>query len=329
MFTFIVTNYNQKNTILYTLESIKYQIVKYGQGQEFELIIADNCSTDGSKLLIDKWILDNIKLFVRINKIYREKNIGLANNVANAFENINGDNFVLVNGDDMISCYNLFAKAKLLNDYDVIRNATLKFTLDKKIIVDKSCYLDTVLQKFTINKHLHYVTSLGSPFLNGTIFKKDLLSDEVINYIKSFYMLDDRTRFVKILEENPNLSVMYDEKPIFLYRVSENSTSSLSGNSRDSLNKDMIKLFKDQLENCSSITLRISLNLQIQSVKWRGQGKIKNIIRYFTPYFLFLGMLVIFNRKEINKMQKELIEECVDDNKRYLLHIESEVKRYE
>ena len=54
MFTFIVTCYNQADVIPYMLESIKYQIEKFGQGQEFQLIVTDDGSRDDSCLVISR-----------------------------------------------------------------------------------------------------------------------------------------------------------------------------------------------------------------------------------------------------------------------------------
>ncbi len=48
MFTFVVTCYNQAQVVLQALESVKYQIKKFGQGQAFQLIVTDDGSTDGS-----------------------------------------------------------------------------------------------------------------------------------------------------------------------------------------------------------------------------------------------------------------------------------------
>ena len=56
MFTFVVTCYNQADVVRYALESIRYQIEQYGEGQSFQLVVTDDGSTDKSVGVIDQWI---------------------------------------------------------------------------------------------------------------------------------------------------------------------------------------------------------------------------------------------------------------------------------
>ena len=48
MFTFVVTCYNQEEVVIHALESIRYQIYRFGKGQKFQLIAADDGSEDQS-----------------------------------------------------------------------------------------------------------------------------------------------------------------------------------------------------------------------------------------------------------------------------------------
>lgn len=45
------------------LESVKYQIKHYGQGRKFQLITADDGSTDGSREVIQRWAEQNRDMF--------------------------------------------------------------------------------------------------------------------------------------------------------------------------------------------------------------------------------------------------------------------------
>ena len=63
MFTFVVTCYNQAQVVLQALESVKYQIKKFGQGQAFQLIVTDDGSTDGSPDAVRGWLEGNGGLF--------------------------------------------------------------------------------------------------------------------------------------------------------------------------------------------------------------------------------------------------------------------------
>ena len=74
MFTFVVTCYNQADVVRYALESIRYQIEQYGEGQSFQLIVTDDGSTDKSVGVIDQWIAGNRGLFAKTDRLFRKEN---------------------------------------------------------------------------------------------------------------------------------------------------------------------------------------------------------------------------------------------------------------
>ena len=58
MFTFVVTCYNQAEVVIHALESIRYQICRFGKGQKFQLIAADDGSEDQSCQVIEHpWVI--------------------------------------------------------------------------------------------------------------------------------------------------------------------------------------------------------------------------------------------------------------------------------
>lgn len=68
----VVPNYNYKRFMYQRLYSILYQTEKVS-----EIIILDDCSTDGSRELIDE-IVDELKDIINIKKVYNETNSGSA-----------------------------------------------------------------------------------------------------------------------------------------------------------------------------------------------------------------------------------------------------------
>ena len=98
-----MTCYQQSEVVLLALESVKYQILHYGQGQKFQLIAADDASTDGSQELIRAWAAENQALFARITLLFREKNGGICRNYVDALRAVEGERFVKVDGDDLLS----------------------------------------------------------------------------------------------------------------------------------------------------------------------------------------------------------------------------------
>jgi len=65
----IITNFNKKKYILKTIQSVKNQIYK-----NIEIIVIDNCSTDGSDIILSKinkikLLKNKIKLSPALNQI--------------------------------------------------------------------------------------------------------------------------------------------------------------------------------------------------------------------------------------------------------------------
>ncbi len=56
----IVCVYNERDTVLMVLERI--QAVDFGPGVETEIIVVDNCSTDGTRDLLQTLTAPNLKV---------------------------------------------------------------------------------------------------------------------------------------------------------------------------------------------------------------------------------------------------------------------------
>ena len=63
MISFMVITYNQKDLILYTLESIKYQVCNFLSDYCIQLVVTDDCSCDGTPEVVYKWIERNKDIF--------------------------------------------------------------------------------------------------------------------------------------------------------------------------------------------------------------------------------------------------------------------------
>ena len=103
MFTFVVTCYNQAEVVRYALESIKYQIENFGKGQSFQLIVTDDGSEDESRQIIGRWISENQELFARTDKLFRKKNAGICRSYVKALRLVEGERFLVLNGDDLLA----------------------------------------------------------------------------------------------------------------------------------------------------------------------------------------------------------------------------------
>ena len=124
------------------LESVKYQIQRYGQGREFQLIAADDGSTDGSQEVIRSWVEENRGLFVKTDLLFRGENAGICRNYVDALRAVEGERFVKVDGDDLLAPYNVFELTELLSEYDMVCPAFLRFRGAGDLVRDCRAYLD-------------------------------------------------------------------------------------------------------------------------------------------------------------------------------------------
>lgn len=87
----IVCVYNERDTILTVLERI--QAVDFGQDVETEIVVVDNCSTDGTRDLLRNVTAPNVKI------ILQPRNMGKGMSVRTAVEHMTGDYGVIQDAD--------------------------------------------------------------------------------------------------------------------------------------------------------------------------------------------------------------------------------------
>jgi glycosyltransferase involved in cell wall biosynthesis len=87
-----ITSYNQKHYLTEAIESVLNQSVHPG-----EIIIVDDCSTDGSQEIISAYVGRYPNL---IRPFYHERNCGIARTRTKALEAVTGDFVTYLDGDD-------------------------------------------------------------------------------------------------------------------------------------------------------------------------------------------------------------------------------------
>jgi glycosyltransferase involved in cell wall biosynthesis len=87
----IVCAYNERDTILTVLERI--QAVDFGPEVATEIIVVDNCSTDGTRELLERVTAPNI------NVILQPRNMGKGMSIRTAVEAMSGDYGVIQDAD--------------------------------------------------------------------------------------------------------------------------------------------------------------------------------------------------------------------------------------
>lgn len=92
-----VITYNSARTIIETLESVNNQTY-----QNIELIISDDCSTDGTIAICQNWLSYNSNRFVRVEFVSANKNTGVSANYNRAEAACQGEWVKCIAGDDIL-----------------------------------------------------------------------------------------------------------------------------------------------------------------------------------------------------------------------------------
>lgn len=317
MITIAVFMYNEEKYILETLESIKFQIEKFGNDREIQLILLDDCSKDRTREIADIWVTKNEKLFRRIDKLYSVVNVGTCKKYADMVGVIQGEKYVVIAGDDVFSAQNVFAILDAC-DKDILLTASLKFN-GARIKDGIWQNLNTVAQSMVTARSIHWEAKLGSPVLNGALFNLRILSDGVVKYMCRYKLLEDRARVYKITTENRNLTLGYLNEPIILYRQNEVSVSSFRSPHLKTHNNDLDKLYEDAYENTSSRVMRWAIKCQRHAASYRGQCGIKSKLSKITPYYFAIGTRILFHWFTIKRFYNELMNRYAKKNEMHLV----------
>ncbi len=309
MFTFVVTCYNQADVVLQALESVRYQIREYGRGRAFQLIVTDDGSTDGSPDAVRGWLEGSHGLFAETDLLFRKENGGICVNYVEALRHIRGERFLVLNGDDLLAPFDVFEITDRLDEADMICTAFLKFTGFGDIERAYGTYLEVVLQNFIRGKTLRAAVRLGCPVMGTAVYRKSLLSEEVLDFILGFRTVNDRACFQRILREREDIRVDYVNRPFVLYRISGTSISNFNSPTRLLHNREVAGLCRAEREREKSALFRFLLLWQEKAASFRtGSNRFVRLFRFFSPYFVIMFWLWLRHHREIRRMERELVD---------------------
>ena len=245
LFSICIPNYNYAHYIKQTIDSVLNQ-----NYSDFEIIIADNASTDNSVNVINSYNDDRIRLYV--NKY----NVGFGPNLDKATLNARGHYIILLSSDDLMKPGALLKYSEIINQNEknkdnlMIMSGCDVINSENKVIGEKSAMTGDLIHKLKKDKinfndkdHLKlnglYILEA---LLNGkfqpagqfltTCFSKKLY-DDVEGYNSIMSIWPDANFSHKILFQNPD--VIYINQSFFAYRVHS------AGNLSATLNFNNIK----------------------------------------------------------------------------------------
>lgn len=200
--------YNQEKYIAQTLDSILNQKHNY----KYEIIIGDDCSVDGTRIIIEKYV----SLYPTIIKpIFNESNLGIIRNYYNVIKHCTGKYIMECAGDD----YWLPGKIAYQIDYMEKHNCLLSYS---KVETINQCGKKGKWgsKRITTKQILisNQIPAVSVCFKNQTI--KEYIS--TVSPDKKTWLMEDYPFWLWISTKG---KIKYIRKPFAVYRINEGSLS--------------------------------------------------------------------------------------------------------
>lgn len=229
--SFVVITYNQIKFIKECLESIKNQTIIVD-----ELIIADDCSKDGTQNAIKRFIRHQNSNIKKIIFISRSKNIGIVGNLNGAIKKTTGDIIIITAGDD----FSARSRAKYTLNFFLNNSKAEIFYSSYRLISEEGRNIG-IVKRAACYKKPEYLIRKGSGIPpQGMAFR--------ISFFKKISCVDSR-----LGNEDDFLSMAgvlngglwVTNEILYFYRQHSNSISAWSLTEKNSY-KYLLKFFVDQ-----------------------------------------------------------------------------------
>ena len=265
-----VITYNSSKFVLETLESIKAQTY-----QNIELIISDDCSTDNTIELCQKWVEKNKDRFIRTQIITSEMNTGVSANLNRAETACQGEWVKGIAGDDLLM---------------------------------PNCIIDCVEY---VQQHSDIIYLFGRIEAFGSIEERnEYFTNEVFDY--SFFDLDVKGQFEQLVfghNSVPAPTCFYNrEKSIDLGIINDERIPLLEDWPKwISILRKGVKLYAIE-----KVLVRYRIHNGSLSTTNKGSVKMMESMQLFNLYYRYPIWLQRDNHLAVNKMVKEYISIYID-----------------
>lgn len=213
-----VITYNSAKFVLETLESIKAQTY-----QNIELIISDDCSTDNTVELCQKWVEENKDRFVRTQIITVDKNTGVSANFNRAEAACQGEWVKPIAGDDVLM-------PDCIESYIVYINAdrSAYFIFSKHEVFGENVEwcnninhsLDFTFYNLSSEEQLQWLVFEGNQIAAITFFYNKSEADKLkIVNDERIPLLEDWPKWINILEQGGKFNFL--DKLTVCYRIGD------------------------------------------------------------------------------------------------------------
>lgn len=219
-----VVTYNSALFILETLESIKAQTY-----QNIELIISDDCSTDNTVELCQKWIEENKKRFIRTQIITVAENTGVSANLNRAEAACQGEWVKPIAGDDLLlpDCIETCINYVSLHNSKCLFGKIEAFGND----VEYATYLTNIfssrndeMSKMSLNDLFDMIVEGLTPPAPAFFYNRIFFEDNEINNDERIPMIEDLPKWLNIIKKG--ITIDFLDCKIVKYRLGGISNSS-------------------------------------------------------------------------------------------------------
>lgn len=321
-FIFAVITYNHGEYIVEHLESIKYLILKYGDGYQFKLVVADDGSKDNTIDIIKQWLSKNETLFFEVVIEADGVNRGTCINYTNLWKHINCELFKVTAGDDVYSFLNVIKEAEGLKENDFISGFPL-LLIDGEIKKSKATIFhmiatDVIYKNRKFIERMKQISVINTPSL---LYNSKFLKDRrLFDFIRSFKVTEDYPMMVKIAETYDDIKFKQADEVFVYYRRTAGSTYLVRGSDFDN---DKLKVFNEMLSNENTLLGKFLLKNRIKC--YLSDNLLYKKMFNFN-YYLYLLRIVACSLILIKRYLKVRVD--VDMHKAHYLYLRSESRKY-
>lgn len=206
----IMPVYNSVKYINEAIDSILNQTFT-----DFEMILVDDCSDDGTREIIESYKDSRIRIF------YNSKNMGVAYTRNRALENARGEYIAILDDDDISLSIRLEMQVKFLDEnleYGVVGGRT-------QLIDQNGMVINKSNVAYVNPKYIKAIFLFRNVFCNGEVmFRRELAVSNNLRYEENCYGMEDFKFWIKMSK----IAKMTNIDELFLkHRVHEKSITSV------------------------------------------------------------------------------------------------------
>jgi hypothetical protein len=313
-FTFLALACNHEKYIIEHLESIKYLVECYGSSINCKLIINDDYSKDRTIELIDGWLSQNLSLFHTVVKLYNKNNLGTCTSLINMLSHVDTAYLKLTACDDVYSFENIFECMILEDEISILSGYPLAL-VDSELSVNKKDIYNIVASDILYGNRplidrFKFLSNNNAP---NIIYNSKYLTDErVLNFLKSFDVIEDWPIQTAIAENFPSTKFKQVDKIFVYYRRTLGSVYLVANNR---FYKDKSKVYGYLIDNENSFLMKTLLKSRFMCFKFGNAYLNKALNLGFYVYF----SMFIFNVFNIVKKNKSIDLNFINHDMHYRL----------